>query len=90
MMSRGWVLRRSFRLGRCLFRESRQRAAARDSYVHRRPRGIHRYLADNLAALPFARTSWADRWLAARWHLCLSAGWILEASRNHRPAPQCP
>ena len=88
MMTRSWVLRRSFRYGRCLFRESRQRGAARDSYVHRRPTGIHKYLARNLAALPFARTSWADRWLAARWHLSLSAGWLFEGARTHRRAAQ--
>jgi len=89
MMTRGWVLRRSFRLGRCLFRESRQRGAARESPVHRRPVSIHRYLVRNLAALPLARTSRADRWLAARWHLSLSAGWLFEASRTHRRALQC-
>lgn len=89
MMTKDWVLRRSFRYGRCLCRESRQRGAARTSYVHRRPTGIHRYLARNMAALTFSRMSWADRWLGMRWHMCLGAGWGFEALRDRRQAPQC-
>ena len=88
MMTKAWVLRRSFRYGRCLFRESRQRGAARSSYVHRRPTGIHRYLARNLTALTFSHLSWPDRWFGMRWHMCLGAGWAFETLRDRGEAFQ--
>lgn len=85
MMSKRWILRRSFRFGRCLFRESRQRGAARDSYVHRTPAAIHRYLVRKIAALMVSRTG--NRWFGTSWHLCLGAGWLFEAVSARSEAP---
>jgi glycosyltransferase involved in cell wall biosynthesis len=85
MMTKRWILRRSFRLGRCLFRETRQRDAARDSRAYRPPAAIHRYLARNIAALMVSHTG--NRWFGTRWHLCLGAGWAYEAVSARRKEP---
>ena len=84
MMTKRWILRRCFRLGRCLFRETRQRGAAY-SYAYRPPAAIHRYLARNIAALMVSPRG--NRWLGTRWHLCLGAGWAYEAVSARRQEP---
>jgi glycosyltransferase involved in cell wall biosynthesis len=82
MMTRGWMLRRAFRLGRCLCRESRQRRAARGSYVQLRPAGVKRYFGRKALKLAFANANGAERWFVARWQLALALGWLLEAWRG--------
>ena len=93
MMTRGWVLRRSFRFGRCLFRESRQRGAARDSYVHRPPDGhprisrsqhrgpaVRRTLGRSLVRRALAPVS--KRWLAVRSVACPPGGADVDAGQS--------
>lgn len=82
MMTKGWMLRRAFRLGRCLCRESGQRRAARGSYVQLRPVGVRRYFGPQALKLAFAGTNGAERWFVARWHLTLALGWLFEAWRG--------
>ncbi|HSP96149.1 MAG TPA: glycosyltransferase [Candidatus Dormibacteraeota bacterium] len=79
-MTRAFVFRRAFHLGRCVRRESTQRARAGQPHVPRDARSIWSGLARGLAALVAARRA-ADprRAFEARWQLCLWSGCLYEA-----------
>jgi cellulose synthase/poly-beta-1,6-N-acetylglucosamine synthase-like glycosyltransferase len=86
-MTKKWILRRGFRLGRCVYRESRQRAAAGRPYVPRGAGAIATSLARETGRLVAARAA-ADRGRAfeARWQLNVWAGCLFEAFRaRHLP-----
>ena len=89
-MTRAFVLKRAFHLGRCVRRESAQRARAGQPHVPRGPRAICQGLAGALASLASARRSAdARRAFEARWQLRLWAGCLYEALGS-RYAPQGP
>jgi glycosyltransferase involved in cell wall biosynthesis len=79
-MTRAFVFRRAFRLGRCVRREATQRARAGQPHLRRDARAIWRGLAGGLAALLAAhRAADARRAFEARWQLCLWSGCLYEA-----------
>ncbi|MFN8640989.1 MAG: glycosyltransferase family 2 protein [Candidatus Binatia bacterium] len=89
-LSRAWVLRRAFRLGRCVRREAQQRARAGQPHAARGAGAIGRGLARGLGELVAARRR-ADprRAFEARWQLNLWLGCLYEALGS-RYAPQGP
>lgn len=89
-LSHAWVLRRAFRLGRCVRRESQQRARAGQPHVPRGARAICSGLTEGLVALAAARRQ-ADprRTFQARWQLNLWLGCLYEALGS-RYAPRGP
>ena len=89
-LSRAWVLRRAFRLGRCVRRESLQRARAGHPHVARGAAAICTGLARGLVDLAAARRAAdARRAFEARWNLNLWMGCLVEAVGS-RYAPQGP
>lgn len=83
MMKESWVLRRAFRLGRCVYRESRQKAAAGWTHVPRGRKEIGLGLAGaarNLALGSIRRD--ARQMFLGRWNLRLWAGCLAEAVRS--------
>lgn len=89
-MTRAFALKRAFHLGRCVRRESIQRARAGHPHVPRSARAICAGLARGLAALAAARRA-ADRRreFEARWQLNLWSGCLYEALGS-RYAPRGP
>lgn len=86
-MTRSFVLRRAFHLGRCLRRESLQRARAGQPHVRRDAAAISRGLARSLTALARARRERDARAaFRARWELNLWRGCLYEALRGGRAA----
>lgn len=79
-MTRAWILKRAFRLGRCVYRESRQKAAAGLPHEPRQPHAICRHLAREAVSLAAARRR-ADsrRVFEARWQMNLWMGCLFEA-----------
>jgi glycosyltransferase involved in cell wall biosynthesis len=89
-LTRAWMLRRAFHLGRCVRRESEQRARAGRSHVPRGAAAIGRGLARSVAGLAAARrTADAQRAFDARWELNLWLGCLYEAIGT-RYRPQLP
>jgi hypothetical protein len=81
-MTREWILKRGFRLGRCVYRESRQRAEAGRPHVPRGASAIARNLALEAARLVAAGAAAdARRGFEARWELNVWAGCLFEAFR---------
>ena len=79
-LTRAWILRRAFRLGRCVRRESRQRAAAGQPHLPRGAAAIGAGLVRGLAGLVAARRAAdARRTFEARWQLNLWCGCLYEA-----------
>jgi len=79
-LTRAFVLQRAFHLGRCVKRESRQRAAAGQPHVPRGAAAIVRGLARHFAALVAARFAGdARRAFEARWQLNVWYGCLYEA-----------
>lgn len=89
-LTRGWMLRRAFHLGRCVRRESRQHALAGRAHVPRGAGAIGRGLARSVVGVAAARRA-ADpqRLFDARWELNLWLGCLYEAIGN-RYRPQRP
>jgi hypothetical protein len=82
MTTRTWVLKRAFRLGRCVYRESRQKAAAGWAHVPRGWREIGRGLAGAARDLTLgAIRRDAGRAFLGRWDLNLWTGCLAEAVR---------
>jgi glycosyltransferase involved in cell wall biosynthesis len=80
MMTRSWVLKRAFHLGRCLRRESRQRRAAGLAHLDRGSATICRQLARETRRLARARRASDSReTFDARWQLNLWLGCLFEA-----------
>jgi glycosyltransferase involved in cell wall biosynthesis len=80
MMKRSWIVKRAFRLGRCVYRESRQKATAGLPHLRRDARQIGRGLAGatrDLALGAIRRD--ARRVFHARWEWNLWAGCLAEA-----------
>lgn len=89
-MTRAFVLRRAFHLGRCVRRESRQHARAGRPHVRRGAAAICAGLACGLADLAAARRAAdARREFEARWRLNLWRGCLYESLRS-RYTPQAP
>jgi GT2 family glycosyltransferase len=89
-MTRAWILRRAFHLGRCVHRESRQHAAAGHPHADRSPAAIGTGLARALLRLASARGRLeARRLFDARWDLNLWSGCLYEAL-TARYEPQRP
>jgi cellulose synthase/poly-beta-1,6-N-acetylglucosamine synthase-like glycosyltransferase len=89
-MTRAWILKRAFHLGRCVHRESKQYAEAGRPYVPRSAAAICAGLARELVNLASARKSAdARRIFEARWQLNLWCGCLYEALGT-RYAPQRP
>lgn len=89
-MTRAWILKRAFHLGRCVHRESKQKAAAGLPHVPRGPAVICTQLAREVVNLASARRS-ADmrRMFDARWQLNLWIGCLFEAlSIRYEPLRQ--
>lgn len=85
-VTRGWILTRAFRLGRCVYRESRQKADAGRSHVPRGASTIGRQLARELVRLARAWTAVdAREMFDARWQLNLWLGCLFEAVRALGP-----
>lgn len=86
-MTRTFVLKRAFHLGRCVRRESRQRAEAGQPHTPRNARRIGVALAKALVELAAARRAGdARRTFEARWQLNLWCGCLYEAARSgYRP-----
>ena len=81
-LTRAWILKRAFHLGRCVYRESRQQAAARRPHIPRRAASICRNLATELARIASARLSADARGVfEARWQLNLWFGLSLRGAR---------
>lgn len=79
-MTRAWILRRAFHLGRCVHRESRQKAAAGRPHVPRNVPVICRELVREAVHLAAARRAAdARRVFEARWQLNLWTGCLFEA-----------
>jgi hypothetical protein len=79
-MTRAFVFRRAFHLGRCVRRESTQRARAGQAHVPRDAWSIGNGLVRGLAALAAARRAADPRGaFEARWQLCLWTGCLYEA-----------
>ncbi len=80
-ITRASVLGRAFRVGRCVYRESRQKAAAGRAHVPRGAPVIGRELARALAGLAGGwATANARRAFEARWQLNLWLGCLVEAA----------
>ena len=86
-LSRAWILRRAFHLGRCVRRESEQHARAGRPYVQRGPAAIGRGLARSLGDMAAARRAGdTNRAFKARWELNIWLGCLYEAiSPSYRP-----
>jgi GT2 family glycosyltransferase len=85
-MTRASILRRAFRLGRCVYRESRQKAAAGRPHVPRGVRAIGRHLAREAVRLALAAAAAdARQGFEARWELNLWLGCLFEAVGAPRP-----
>lgn len=88
-MTRAWILRRAFHLGRCVYRESKQKAAAKLPHVPRNAPVICTALARevrNVAAACSAAD--ARRVFEARWQLNLWIGcWFEALSVRRNPLP---
>lgn len=89
-MTRGWILKRAFHLGRCVYRESKQYAVAGRPHVPRGVGTICAGLAREAVNLAAARGSAdARRVFEARWELNLWCGCLYEAL-SARYEPQRP
>ncbi len=87
-MTRAFVLRRAFHLGRCLRREAVQRARAGQPHARRDAAAIGTGIARALTALAAARRSGdARRAFAARWDLNIWRGCLHEALRGRYEPP---
>jgi len=87
-LSRPWILRRAFNLGRCLRRESMQSAAAGRPFVPRGATAIGAALARGVVDVAAAyRRADARLQFTARWNLSLWSGCLYEAlgSRYNPP-----
>lgn len=79
-MTRTWILKRAFHLGRCVHRESRQHAHAGRPHVPRDASAICAGLAREVANLASGyRAADARRVFQARWQLNLWCGCLYEA-----------
>jgi glycosyltransferase involved in cell wall biosynthesis len=86
-MTRAWILKRAFHLGRCVRRESQQLAGAGRPHVPRNAPAICAGLARGVADLAAAhRAADARRVFEARWQLNVWCGCLYEAlsTRNGR------
>lgn len=84
-MTRAWILRRAFRLGRCVYRESRQKAAAGRAHVVRDAPAIAGALARETFRLASASGFRDARGtFEARWELNLWIGCLFEALNPRR------
>jgi cellulose synthase/poly-beta-1,6-N-acetylglucosamine synthase-like glycosyltransferase len=88
-MTRSWILKRAFRLGRCVYRESQQKTAAGRPHVPRYPLAICKQLAREALNLASARSAAdARRTFEARWQVNLHIGCLFEAVRSsYKPQP---
>jgi glycosyltransferase involved in cell wall biosynthesis len=87
-MTPGWILRRAFRLGRCVYRESRQKAAAGLAHVPRGEAAIGPQLVRATVGLARARAAGnARQAFEAQWDLSLWLGCLFEA-RNAQRGPR--
>ena len=79
-MRRAWILNRAFHLGRCIYRESKQKAAVGRPHVPRYALAICKDLYRELINLASARCS-ADprRVFESRWQMNLWIGCLVEA-----------
>ncbi len=86
-MTRAWILKRAFQLGRCVRRESMQKAAAGRPHVPRGAAAICTWLAREVVNLASAHRSVdARRVFDARWQLNLWCGCLYEAlSARYEP-----
>ena len=81
MTKRSWIIKRAFRLGRCIYRESRQKAAAGRPHVARGPVQLAAGLAGAIST--WARGSLrrdARQAFLGRWTLNLWSGCLVEAA----------
>jgi GT2 family glycosyltransferase len=79
-MTRAWILGRAFRMGRCVYRESRQKAAAGLPHVPNHLPIIYRKLIGEVRNVAAAsRAADARRVFEARWQLTLWIGCFYEA-----------
>lgn len=78
-MRKSWILRRAFRLGRCVYREAQQQAAAGRPYRRRDQDTIRERLARATRDLASARAQGDERRaFHARWRLNLWLGCLVE------------
>jgi glycosyltransferase involved in cell wall biosynthesis len=88
-MTRAWVLQRAFHLGRCVYREALQKAAAGQPYVRRDPLTISKLLAREVVNLTAAHASAdARRLFEAGWQVNLCLGCLFEAANSCNPPPR--
>jgi glycosyltransferase involved in cell wall biosynthesis len=79
-MTKEYILERAFHLGRCLYREYVQNAAAGRPYLERDPITVIAVLADELVNFVSAQAAAnARRMFRARWQLNLFLGCLFEA-----------
>lgn len=82
-LTRAWILKRAFHLGRCVCRESGQNARAGRPHVRRDAAAIWTGLRRGLADLASARGAGdARREFEARWQINLWGGCLFEALRT--------
>lgn len=82
-MRAGWILGRGVRLGRCIYREGRQKRAAGLNVPAYDPEAARARLIDAIADLAAARSSKdACRVFKARWQVNLMIGCLVEAARS--------
>ena len=79
-LTKAWILKRAFHLGRCVYRESRQQAAAGRPHIPRSAASSCINLATALAGIASAKLSANARGVfEARWQLNLWLGCLFEA-----------
>jgi glycosyltransferase involved in cell wall biosynthesis len=85
-MTRAWILKRAFHLGRCLHRESKQLAAAGRPHIRRDPAAIRAGLTREVVRLASSRRAGDARGaFEARWQLNVWCGCLYQAlSTRHR------
>jgi hypothetical protein len=89
MMTRSWILKRAFRLGRCVYRESRQKADAGLPHFARGATDIRRGLASAVRTWVTAsirgdtRAAFLGRWDLNVWTGCLAEAVLSRARRPH-------
>jgi len=83
MTTRSWILKRAFRLGRCLYRDAHQHAVAGRPSARRRGKEIGTALARAARNLASGRARGNERQVfEARWQLHLWIGCLVEALRS--------
>lgn len=90
-MTRAWILKRAFHLGRCVYRESKQRAAAGLPHYPRPPLVACRLLGrEALNLLSAHRYADARKAFEARWEINLWIGCLFEAASAAHQPPRLP